>query len=282
MEALKIPLIDTHHHLWYYDEKEYGWIGPEMEVLRRDFLPKELLGLAEESGILGTVVVQARQKIGETKWLLGLADANPFICGVVGWLDLRSEALEKQLEEFAAEKKLVGIRHLLQDEDEGYMEDSSFQNGISVLGRYGLAYDLLIYPEQLEEAIRLVSRFPEQTFILDHMAKPPVWSGAMQPWKQQMEKLAQYPRVWCKISGLVTEADPGNWNFETLVPYLEAVTTAFGTSRIMVGSDWPVCCLEAGYRDVLAIPRRFFGGFTQEAQQDIFYKNAVKCYGLEC
>lgn len=282
MEAMQIPMIDAHHHLWHYHEKEYGWIGPEMEVLKRDYLPEELMGLAERSGVIGSVAVQARQTTAETRWLLGLAAANPFICGVVGWFDLRSQTLEIQLENFAAERKLVGIRHVIQDEDAGYMEESSFLSGIAALDRFGLVYDLLIYPWQLEEANRLVSRFPEQTFVLDHMAKPPVRTGAMQPWKRQMEKLARNPQVWCKISGLVTEAHHGEWNFDTLVPYMEAVTEAFGTSRLMVGSDWPVCRLEAGYDEVLAIPRRFFGGLGPEEQREIFYKNAVRCYGLEC
>lgn len=282
MGAVQRPMIDAHHHLWQYNSEEYGWIGPGMDVLKKDYLPEELAERASENGIRATVVVQARQTIVETKWLLNLAELHPLICGVVGWVDLRSGSLEEQLRAFSRRDKLVGIRHVLQDEPAGFMNDPLFLRGIGQLESEGMAYDLLIYPDQLLEAIRLVERFPEQVFVLDHMAKPPVRSGALQPWKKQMEALAEHPGVWCKVSGLVTEADHRHWTYESLVPYLDAVTGAFGTERIMLGSDWPVCRLAAEYSEVMEIPRRYFEGLEPEERNNIFHENAVRCYGLEC
>ncbi|MGW8316445.1 MAG: amidohydrolase family protein [Bacteroidales bacterium] len=282
MGAIQTSMIDAHHHLWHFNDTEYGWIGPGMGVLKKDYLPEELAVKAGETGIWATVVVQARQTIAETEWLLNLAELHPLICGVVGWVDLRSGLLEEQLRAYCRRNKLVGVRHVIQDEPAGFMEDPAFLRGIGRLVREGLAYDLFIYPGQLEEAIRLVERFPEQTFVLDHMAKPPVRSGALQPWKEQIEALAEHPKVWCKISGLVTEADHRHWTYESLVPYLDAVTRAFGTERIMLGSDWPVCRLAAEYSEVMAIPRRFFDGLGEENRSRVFYENAIRCYGLEC
>jgi L-fuconolactonase len=281
MGTAQVSIIDTHHHLWQYHPEEYRWIGPEMEVLKRDYLPDELTQLAGKTGVRATVAVQARQTLQETEWLLEVADFHPLIRGVVGWIDLCSASAETQLEEFAGRKKLVGVRHLLQDEPAGFMEDPSFLRGIGHLGPRGLVYDLLIFPSQLPEAIRFVARFPEQTFVLDHMAKPLVRSGVLHPWKEELKALAEHPGVWCKISGLVTEADHVKWSYESLVPYLEAVTLAFGTDRIMVGSDWPVCRLAAEYSEVMEIPRRFFGGLGSEERNHVFNENAVRCYGLE-
>jgi L-fuconolactonase len=275
-------MIDTHHHLWQYHAEQYAWIGEEMKVLQRDYLPEELSQIAAETGIRGTIAVQARQTDVETEWLLDVANRHPLICGVVGWLDLRSERLVNQLEAFTLHKKLVGLRHVLQEEGTGFMEQPSFLRGIKMLGHFGLAYDLLIYPEQLEEAIRLVARFPEQTFVLDHMAKPPVRDGVIQPWKKDIETLAQHPHVWCKISGLVTEADPVRRKDDIFLPYLEVVDRAFGTDRIMVGSDWPVCRLVAEYGEVISIPRRYFKGHEPADQRRVFHDNALRCYGLQC
>lgn len=274
-------MIDAHHHLWRYDPESYGWIGGTMEVLKRDYLPDELLAEAANAGVDGTIAVQARQTVEETRWLLELAESNPLICGVVGWFDLRSEELGSQLQEFSSSGKLVGVRHVLQDEAPGFMLDPAFLRGIGQLQSAGLAYDLLVYPHQMEEAVRLVDMFPDQVFVLDHMAKPPVRSGVTDQWLAQMEALAGHPGVWCKISGLVTEADPGGWSYEGLVPFLEAAKALFGTDRIMVGSDWPVCRLAAEYGEVMEIPRRFFADVGSGEQSRVFVKNALVCYGLD-
>jgi len=275
-------IIDTHHHLWSYDRKAYGWIDDSMGILRRDYLPEELEAELAGAAVSGTVVVQARQTVEETKWLLSVAETTPWILGVVGWLDLRSGTLNNSLDLFAPHPKLVGIRHVLQDEpDRDFMLNPSFMEGIAQLEARRLTYDILIYHDQLEQAAKLVSSFPHQKFVLDHMAKPPIRQGGWQPWKRGMEALARHSNVWCKISGLVTEADHAQWNYETLLPYLDAAVQAFGAERMMVGSDWPVCRLAAEYGEVMAIPQRYFASWSREEQQKIFQRNAMDCYELE-
>lgn len=275
-------IIDAHHHLWKYNREEYSWIDDTMEILRRDYLPEDLLSDSVHSRIAGTVVVQARQTVGETEWLLSLAEANPLIMGVVGWLDLRGPGLENILAELSVHPKLVGLRHVLQDEKEiGFMLQPSFTEGLALVGSHQLTYDLLIFHHQMEEAIQLVSRFPDQKFVLDHMAKPPVRTGNIHPWKERMEQLAGCSNVWCKISGLVTEADHFQWSYDQLVPYMEVAVQAFGPERIMVGSDWPVCRLAAEYPEVMSIPGRFFADWDSEERYHIFFQNAVNCYELE-
>jgi L-fuconolactonase len=274
--------IDAHHHLWSYDRKEYGWIDDSMGILKRDFLPEELHAESGKAAVTGTVAVQARQTLNETTWLLSLAESTPWILGVVGWVDLMSGELSRQLDRFAPHPKLVGIRHVLQDEpDRDFMLQPSFTRGISRLESHRLVYDILIFSDQLEQAARLVSMFPHQKFVLDHMGKPPIREGLLQPWKRGLEQLARHSNVWCKISGLVTEADHKDWTFETLLPYLDAAVQAFGTERLMVGSDWPVCRLAAGYGEVMAIPRRYFAKWDNEDLRKIFYRNAIDCYELE-
>lgn len=275
-------MIDAHHHLWNYNPGDYGWIGDSMEVLRRDYLPEELREESRKAGVSGTVVVQARQTVEETRWLLSLAESDSLIKGVVGWFDLRAEGLEAQLEEFAIHPKLVGLRHVLQDEpDEEFMLSPSFTQGIARLEAHHLTYDILIIHHQLEQASRLVEMFPEQKFVLDHIAKPPVRSGKLHPWKEQLEHLAGFPNVWCKISGLVTEADHLHWTYESLVPYLDVASRAFGKERMMVGSDWPVCRLAAEYGEAMSVPVRYFAEWSREEQWKIFCQNALECYDLE-
>ncbi len=275
-------LIDAHHHLWHYNAPEYGWIGPSMEVLKRDYLPAHLAYEMEKAGVSGTIVVQARQSIRETQWLLEEAGRTPFIRGVVGWFDLLSEHLADQLEQFATHPRLVGARHLLHDEpDDDFMLRPAFLKGMEKLQEYKLVYDLLLFPKHLGRAYILAEQFPEQRFVLDHLAKPFIRSGVMQPWKNDMEALATLPNVWCKISGMVTEADTARWRYEEFVPYLETVLAAFGTRRIMLGSDWPVCLLGAEYGQVMELPLRFIGGMEEVEKERICSLNAINCYQLE-
>ena len=277
-----LPAIDSHHHLWTYNRAEYGWIDDSMEILKREYLPEELKEECSRAGISGTVAVQARQSLEETAWLLSLAESAPWIKGVVGWLDLRSVELGTQLDRYAPHPKLVGIRHVLQDEpDRNFMLQPPFLNGIAQLEPHHLAYDILIQHEQLDQAARLVSGFPGQKFVLDHLGKPPIREGGLQPWRRKLEQLADHPNVWCKISGMVTEADHRHWTYEGLLPYLDAAVEAFGTERIMVGSDWPVCRLAAEYTEVISIPRRYFSKWSSGDQQKVFYQNAIDCYELE-
>ncbi len=274
-------IIDAHHHLWKYNTSDYGWMDDSMDVLKRDYLPVDFEEEITKAGISGTVVVQARQKLEETRWLLELADQNPFIVGVVGWVDLRSANLVTQLEEFAGHPKLVGVRHVIHDEpDDDFMLHPAFLKGMETLHHYNLAFDLLLFPKHLERAIELVSMFPDQKFILDHISKPFIKSGILQPWKDDIRLLAAHSNVWCKISGMVTEADHRSWKYKNFVPYMEVVSEAFGTDRIMLGSDWPVCRLAGEYIEVMGIPLDFFNNLIEIEKEKIFSQNAVVCYQL--
>jgi L-fuconolactonase len=208
-------IIDAHHHLWTYNPAEYGWMDDSMTILKRDYLPDDLEQEIRRAGITGTVVVQARQSIEETRWLLELAGKHSFIKGVVGWLDLRSPELESALEEFTTHPGLVGVRHVIHDEpDDDFMLRPDFMQGIGQLERHHLVYDLLLFPRHLSRAEELVKRFPRQRFVLDHLGKPPIKSGRQEPWNWGIQKLALHPNVWCKLSGMVTEADHKRWNYK--------------------------------------------------------------------
>ncbi|MCP4311590.1 MAG: amidohydrolase family protein [Bacteroidetes bacterium] len=275
-------IIDTHHHLWSFNEADYGWMDDSMKILKRDYLPSDLQKELEKTEVSGTVVVQARQVIEETRWLLEQADANPFIKGVVGWVDLRSPELVKQLEEFAAHPKLVGVRHVIHDEaDDDFMLRPAFVKGIEKLKDFNLTYDLLLFPRHLERAVELVSMFPDQHFALDHISKPDIESGSMQPWKDDIETLAAQSNVWCKISGMVTEANLDSWKYEDFVPYMKVVCEAFGNERIMLGTDWPVCRLGAEYPEVMKIPEKFFSPLSEREKENIYSQNAIDCYQLK-
>ncbi len=274
-------MIDAHHHLWRFNSADYGWMDDSMQVLKRDYLPQELESEIAGAGVSGTVVVQARQILDETRWLLDLADAHPFIRGVVGWVDLQSPDLDEQLEEFSNCPKFVGVRHVIHDEpDDGFMLRPAFLKGIEKLGSHDLTYDLLLFPKHLERAIELVSMFPEQWFVLDHISKPFIKSGILQPWKDDIGALAAQPNVWCKISGMVTEADHAGWKYQDLVPYMDVVVEVFGTDRIMLGSDWPVCRLSGEYLEVMGISLDYFTHFRPEDKEKIYHQNAVDFYKL--
>jgi L-fuconolactonase len=274
-------IIDTHHHFWHYREEEYGWIDDSMEVLKRDYLPADLEAEITGAAVTGTLVVQARQVIDETRWLLELAGRNPFIRGVIGWVDLRSPRLKEQLERFSGNRKLVGVRHVIQDEPDDFMLQPAFLRGIRMLEDYQLVYDLLLFPRHLKLATALVSTFPRQRFVLDHMSKPAIRSGIMEPWRRDLEALSKQPNVWCKVSGLVTEADHQKWKFEDFIPYLEVVFNTFGTDRIMLGSDWPVCRLAGEYREVMDIPAEYMVHMDEADIRKVYRENAIQCYRLE-
>jgi L-fuconolactonase len=273
--------IDAHQHFWQYDREEYGWINDEMAVLRRDFLPADLKPLLAAAGFGGCVAVQARQTLEETRWLLELADRNDFIRGVVGWVDLRSAALPDQLAEFTRHPKFVGVRHIVQAEpDEAFVLRADFQRGIAQLAQYGLAYDILIYPRQLRAAIQFVEAFPEQRFVLDHIAKPLIAQGTIEPWNTHIRALAQFPNVWCKVSGMVTEARWKDWRAEDFRPYLDTVFEAFAARRILIGSDWPVCTVAADYSRALGIVTDYIAQFPRERQDAILGGNCAAFYRL--
>ena len=274
--------IDSHQHFWKYSIEEYGWINDQMSILKRDFLPEDLFQELSSNDIDGSIAVQARQNLDETEWLLKLAEEYTFIRGVVGWLDIRSPKFKHQLEKYTRRNKLVGIRHVVQDEsDDRFMLRSEFIEGIRLLENYDLVYDILIFENQLPAAIELVTRFPNQRFVLDHIGKPKISYNLLDPWKSLMTELADYPGVYCKVSGMVTEADWNNWKKEDFLPYLDTVFDVFGANRIMFGSDWPVCTVAASYNKVIEIVQDFIKQFSSDDQEKILGKNASKIYNLK-
>lgn len=274
--------IDAHQHFWSYSAAEYPWIGKGMERLAHDHLPEDLAPLAAAEGIAGTVAVQARQSLEESRWLLELAAAAPLIRGVVGWVDLRSTHVVDQLREFADKPKFVGVRHVVQDEpDPRFLLGESFLHGIGKLATFGLTYDLLLYPQQLPAAAEFVGRFPEQPFVLDHLAKPRIKVGELDPWRRDLRTLAAHGNVLCKLSGLVTEADWQGWKRSDFTPYLEVALETFGAKRLMIGSDWPVCTLAAGYPDTIGIVREFLQPLSAAEREAIEGGNAARFYALD-
>jgi L-fuconolactonase len=274
--------IDAHQHFWRYTPEEYGWIGPDMGILKKDHLPADLAPLLETSGIGGTVAVQARQTLAETEWLLELADKHPLIKGVVGWVDLRSPELRGQLERFCSHPKFRGVRHVVQDEpDDRFMLREDFIRGLGMLAGFDLTYDILIFPRHLAVACELVEKFPEQRFVLDHIAKPFIKDGKVAPWDEGIRRLAEFPNVFCKVSGMVTEADWHRWRPADFRPYLDVVFEAFGPRRIMFGSDWPVCTLAGTYADVVKIVSDYVQHLSAEEQADVWGETAIRFYGLD-
>lgn len=272
--------IDAHQHFWCYSPAEYPWIQPEWNI-RRDFLPADLAPLLQKAGLDGSVAVQARQTLEESRWLLSLADASPIIKGVVGWVDLRAPEVEEQLGELAAHPKFVGVRHVVQDEpNDDFMLGESFLRGIRKLKSFDLAYDILIYPRQLPAAVELVRAVPEQRFVLDHLAKPVIREGSLSPWREQILELARLPNVMCKVSGLVTEAQWRNWKPADFAPFLDTAFQAFGPDRLMFGSDWPVCLLSGDYEQVLALVRDYAAGQSNGFEEKFFGLNAAQFYQL--
>jgi len=255
--------VDAHQHFWVYNQKGYKWIDVSMVKLQRDFLPSHINKELKRNDIDFCVSVQARQTLQETKWLLELAQNNSFIKGIVGWVDLKSNSVEKDLEQFAAYKNFKGVRHVLQDEDDDrYMLQPDFKQGLRKLEKYGLTYDILIYPRQIKYACALVSELPQQKFIVDHLAKPLIKEGKIEVWKKNMQELAKADNVFCKLSGMVTEANWNSWKQEDFVPYMETLLEIFGPNRLLFGSDWPVCTVAAKYEQVLGIVNNFISFFS--------------------
>jgi L-fuconolactonase len=274
-------IIDAHHHLWRYSAEEYGWIDDTMGVLKRDFLPGDLVAATREAGIDGTVAVQARQTVEETDWLLDLADECDAIRGVVGWAPIAGRDFGAVLEALRSRQKLCGLRHVLQAEpDENYMLGSEFNAGISRLRECGLVYDILIYEQQLPQAIEFVDRHPEQVFVLDHIAKPLIRDGILEPWAERMRQMGKRENVWCKVSGLVTEADWKLWSPDSLKPYLDTVVEAFGPQRLLAGSDWPVCLVASSYGRWFEVLHEYFVGFSAAERDAIFGETTMQVYKL--
>jgi L-fuconolactonase len=273
--------IDAHQHFWLYRPGEYEWIDDSMSVLRRDFLPHDLKLELEGNGFQGSVAVQARQTLEETRWLLELAEGSPSILGVVGWVDLRSPNVRSQLKALAKNPKLIGIRHIVQSEpDDRFLLQPDFLRGISALEEFDLAYDILIYTTHLSVAAEFVRRFPRQRFVLDHLAKPPIKSGNVDLWAQGIRRLAEFPNLFCKVSGLVTEADWQHWEPEQMIPFLDVAFEAFGPDRIMIGSDWPVCLVATSYSRWVELLKAYLLGEKPEFRESVFGDNARRFWRL--
>jgi L-fuconolactonase len=274
--------IDAHQHFWRYSAKEYGWIDDRMAGLKRDFLPADLAPLLAATGFVGCVAVQARQTLEETNWLLDLAEQNDFVKGVVGWVDLCSPELPEQLERFAGHRKLKGVRHLVQDEpDDDFLLRHDFRMGVAKLAEYDLAYDLLLYPRHLPVAVQFVREFPEQRFVLDHIGKPQIADCLMEPWARDLNELAKFQNVHCKLSGMVTETRWKQWRAKDFRPFLDVVFAAFGTQRLMIGSDWPVCTLSGEYAVVMGAVIEYLNGLPTQGREMVLGRNCAQFYGID-
>lgn len=274
--------IDSHHHFWKYDPAEYGWIGPDMGVLRRDFLPDDLYGVKQANDIEGVVSVQARQTVEETEALLSFAEETSWIRGVVGWVPLAASDVQNVLETFADRPKLKGVRHVVQDEpDDRFLLREDFNRGITALKPFGLVYDILIYARQLSATIEFVDRHPDQSFVLDHIAKPTIQAAEFdETWANLLRELAKRPHVSCKFSGVVTEVRDPEWTIETVRPYWDVALDAFGPTRLMYGSDWPVCLLESSYNQWVDCIATLVQELSSDEQLAFWSGNATRAYQL--
>lgn len=273
--------VDSHQHFWRYHPVRDAWITDEMALLKRDFLPADLLPELRANGIDACVAVQADQSEEETRFLLDLAENHHEVAGVVGWVDLLEDTVEERLAHFSQSRKLRGFRHIVQAEaDDRFLMRKEFLRGIGMLSRFGFTYDILIYARHLHVANEFVQQFPEQKFVVDHIAKPQIKARELDGWSRGIRAIARHPNVWCKVSGLVTEADWKRWRASDFRPYLDVVFDAFGVDRLMFGSDWPVCLLGGNYARVKAIVDDYTQSFSAADKDKLFGGNAVRFYGL--
>ena len=274
--------IDAHQHFWKFDPVRDSWIDADMAVLQKDFLPNDLMLHLQENNFEGSVVVQSAQSEEENLFQLDNAARHNFIKGVVGWVDLQATNVEERLTYYSSFNMMKGFRHELQGEQQrDLMLSPGFMNGISKLQQFGFTYDVLIFPDQLQYIQQLIALFPDQKFVIDHLAKPAIRDKNIQDWKKGIEAIALYENVYCKISGMVTEADWQHWKQEDFIPYLDVVVNAFGKKRIMYGSDWPVCNVAGGYEKMFSIVKKYFSFFSDEEQQMFFGENAIRFYNLD-
>ncbi len=274
-------IVDSHQHFWQVGRFNYPWMTPESDGLCRDFLPDVLRPVLESNGVGQTILVQASNSLEEARWLLQLADEHPFIVGVVGWVDLQSRDVASQLDEFVTHAKFKGVRHLVESEpNDNWLSQADVIQGLQQLASRNLTYDLLVQPRHLKYALATVSECSNLRFVLDHLAKPPVATGEIDEWARALKPLAACPNVWCKLSGLVTEADWTTWQVEDLRPFVETALEYFGSQRMMFGSDWPVCLLAATYERVLEACQKLLANLEEKDRQHIFSKNALEFYRI--
>ncbi len=274
--------IDAHQHFWHYNPVRDSWITEDMQSIRQDFLPGDLLPSLVYNGIHGCIAVQAVQAEEENDFLLQLAAENNFIRGIVGWVDLRAENVEDRLIHYRQYKKMKGFRHVLQGEPQrDLMLTDAFKHGIGLLSKYSFTYDILIFPDQLKYAAQLAAEYPNQCFVLDHIAKPDIKKQKMEDWATDIQALAKFQNVNCKVSGMVTEADWQAWQEEDFTPYLDVVFEAFGPKRVLFGSDWPVCIVAGGYNKMLEIVKNYVSKYTTQEQAMFWGNNAIRIYQLD-
>jgi len=274
-------MIDSHQHFWQVGRFDYPWMTSDLGVLYRDYLPHDLAPIIEARGVTRTVLVQASNSVAESHWLLKLADENSFIAGVVGWVDLMSSIIDAQLDELSAHPKFKGVRHLVESEpNDDWLIQPAVLSGLRQLSRYRLSYDLLVHTRHLKYVPQVVEAVPELSFVIDHLAKPPIAKNEIKEWSQALKPLASYPNVHCKLSGLVTEANWTSWQTDDLRPYVEYALALFGADRLMFGSDYPVCLLAASYDRVLDAFQEILEPLSDADREKIFSKNAAKFYRL--
>jgi L-fuconolactonase len=271
--------IDSHQHFWIYNRERDSWITDDMKVIQQDFLPADLEPILHQHQLDGCVAVQADQSQREGSFLLELANENPFIKGVVGWVDLMEEDLPVVLKWCKYLEKLKGFRHILQAERKGFMLQPAFIKGVRLLHKHNYTYDILINESQLEETLAFVKKLPAQKLVIDHLAKPKIGSD-LSYWKKHLSAIAEHENVYCKLSGLVTEANWNNWRAEDFIPYLDTVLNAFGSKRVMYGSDWPVCLVAAQYSQQLNLITDYIQSFSESEKEAIMGENAVRFYNL--
>jgi L-fuconolactonase len=274
--------IDAHHHLWEYNSADYGWIGEQELQLKQNFLNDELAKVSNAHQIDGTVVVQARQSLEETDFLLSLASTSDYIKAVVGWVDLKSPKLEEALEAWSASKVLKGFRHVLQDEpSDDFMLDPAFVNGVKLIAERGYCYDILVFARQLPAVLQFIQKLPDIPLVIDHIAKPSIADNRdFEQWRKAIKQVASHNNVFCKISGMVTEADHQQWKVRDFDAYLDTVFECFGPQRVMFGSDWPVCLLAAEYHQVLAIVESYIERNFPSYKAEIMGLNAKRFYKI--
>jgi L-fuconolactonase len=278
---MKNLLIDSHQHFWHYDAAKHVWMNDKMTVLKTDYLPTDLEPLLKKCDLDGCIAVQANQAEVENDFLMSLANQYDFIKGIVGWVDLKASTVAERLEYYQQFSKIKGFRHIIHDEPElDFMLQPSFLKGVSLLKNYGYTYDILIFAEHLPNTKTFVKALPNQPFVIDHIAKPTIKKGEIDTWKKQMQEIASFENVYCKLSGMVTEGDWSSWKKEDFTKYLDAVVEAFGTNRLMYGSDWPVCTLAANYEQQFGIVKDYFSKLSKAEQDQIFGINAYDFYKL--
>lgn len=276
----RVDRIDAHQHFWRFDPVVHSFIDESMPVLRRDYLPEHVAPHLAQHGLDGCIAVQAPETLDETRFLLDLAKENAFVRGVVGWVDLRAPDLDDVLSELCARPGLVGIRHILQSAPDVLFNDLAFWAGVERLARHQLSYDVLVYERQLQLVLPRLAELPEVTFVLDHVGKPNLREPNVAAFLRSLAPIAQLPNIYCKLSGLVTEANWSNWKPEDLRPVLDGALELFGTERLIFGSDWPVCLLAASYDQVHAVVDDYFRSFSQAERDAVFGKNALAAYRI--